>query len=137
MIPVVKLHRSQLDYFRRLARNTTKEVHAFLVGTIVSPQLVRIEHFAYSQYEEQTPCSVTPTAADQKKIEQWTLENDMKVVGTIHSHPNWDAVLSPDDYKGHIEEAHRISGVCSTQARKTRVRFWLAESSLPCKVEYL
>lgn len=136
MRPVVKVRKSQLNYFRKLARNTDKEIHAFLIGTIVSPGCVRIHRFAYSSYEEQTTSSVRPSAEAQKKIALWTLNNDLKIVGTIHSHPNWDAVLSPDDYAGHIEEAHRVSGVCSTAGRKTRVRFWLAESSLPCKIEY-
>ncbi len=137
MRATVKLRKGQLEYFRRLARNSPKEIFAFLVGIIVSPGLVRVEQFVYSEYKEQTTGSVTPTTKAQKEISHWVIDEGLQVVGSIHSHPEWDAVLSPTDHKSHISDGHRISGVVSIVNHKTRARFWLAESSLPCKIVYI
>jgi hypothetical protein len=44
---VVRAKRSQLAYFRARARHTPKEIHAYLIGKVVSPKLVVVTKFAY------------------------------------------------------------------------------------------
>jgi len=104
---------------------------------VINPDLIVIHRLVYpKKYAEQTYSSVAWLAEEYDKIAAEATRDGLRIVGTIHSHPEWDAVLSPDDHKGHVSEGYRISGICSTQGRKTRVRFWLAESALPARIEY-
>lgn len=133
----VKLKKGQLDHFRKLARNTHKEIQAYLIGEVVSPEVTVVHKFVYcTKYAVQTPSHVQWFNEEYEKVKKSAEERGLRVVGDIHSHPKWDAVMSPSDYKAHIEEGHRVSGICSTESRKTRVRFWVAEFSLPCEIVY-
>jgi proteasome lid subunit RPN8/RPN11 len=133
----VRIHRGQLNYFRALARDTKKEVLAYLVGEVVSPELVRVDYFDYpSSFEIQTENAVQATEEAQNKIEEKAVAKNLKVVGTVHSHGDWVPILSPTDYRGHITGGDRISGVVGRNGRRTRVYFWVAESALPMKIEY-
>lgn len=134
----VKVKKSQLDYFRKLARDAAPlEVQACLIGEVVSPQLTVIESFAYPmQYHTQTTETVRWFRDDYEAVKRDAEERGKRIVGDLHSHPEWDAVMSPHDYKAHIEECQRVSGICSVYGRKTRVRFWLADCALPCEIVY-
>lgn len=133
----VKVKKSQLDYFRKLARNSDREILAYMIGRVVSPELTVIEYFVYPQsYEVQEKGYVKWFDDEWASVKQQAEEEGFRIVGDIHSHPEWDAVLSPLDYKTHIEEGNRLTGLCSVMGRRTRVRFWIAESSLPCDIEY-
>lgn len=133
----VRVRKAQLDYFRAKARDTNLEIHAYLIGEVVSPSLTVIDEFAYpKEYETQTESCVRWYQDEYDKVKRSAEERGKRIVGDIHSHPNWDAVMSPTDYRSHIEEGHRVCGLCSTWKRKTRVRFWIAESALPCEIEY-
>jgi len=136
LTPTVKIKKSQLDYFRKLARNSTKEIQALFVGEVVNPELIKIHSIVHPKvYAEQTYSSVCWDGEEYAKVAEKAARDGFRIVGHIHSHPNWDAVLSPNDHQIHLEEGYRVSALCSTQGRKTRVRFWLAESSLPCNIE--
>lgn len=133
----VKLDKHQLDYFRKLARNSPLEIHAYLVGQIVSPELVRVDYFAYPiEYKEQTAGSVQWYSEELDELRRSALSENRVIVGDIHSHPNWDAVMSPADYNGAITDALRVCGICSVYGNKTRVRFWVPDSALPCETVY-
>lgn len=133
----VRIKKSQLDYFRSKARATNLEIQALLIGEVVSPELTVIESFAYPlHYAEQKPNAVRWYQDEYDAVKRSAERRGKRIVGDIHSHPNWDAVLSPSDYQSHIEEGMRVCGICSTMNRKTRVRFWIAESALPCEVEW-
>jgi len=135
--PTVRIKKSQLDYFRTLARNSPKEIQALLVGEVPTPNVIVVQVIVHpKRYETQTYSSVSWDADEYAKVAESVAKEGFRIVGHIHSHPEWDAVLSPNDHQIHLEEGYRISGICSTQGRKTRVRFWLAESCLPCDVEY-
>src|SRR5581483_1739915 len=113
------------------------EIHAYLVGEVVSPSLTVVDEFIYpKEYHTQKYNEVRWYAEDYERAKEKAESKGKRIVGDIHSHPNWDAVMSLTDYRSHIEEGFRICGVCSTMGRKTRVRFWVAESALPCKLEY-
>lgn len=134
----VKVKKHQLDYFRKLARNCSLEIQAYLVGKVVSPKLTVIDYFAYTDsYFIQDKDGVSWDLYKYNLAKEKAESKGMRIVGQIHSHPEWDAVLSPKDYKNLIEEGHRISGLCSTNGRKTKVRFWTPESSLSCEIEYI
>jgi proteasome lid subunit RPN8/RPN11 len=137
-MPTVYVKKSQLDYFRSLARDTQKEVQAVLVGEVTSPDKITIKQIVHpKEYASQAYSYVQWWADEYNRVAERAAKAGWRIVGDIHSHPNWDAVLSPDDHRNHLAEGYRVSGICSTQGRKTRVRFWLAESCLPCKIEYL
>lgn len=133
----VRLEKGALDYFRSLARNTPNEVLAYLVGDVVSPELTIVRYFAYTkQYADSDPWTVCWFTTDYDKMQAEADRLGKRVVGFIHSHPQWDAVMSPDDYKIMIKDGYRVCGIVSTHGRKTRARFWTADSALPCTIVY-
>ena len=133
----VKLDKNQLAHFRKLARTTPLEVHAYLVGEIVSPSLVKVDSFVYPiEYKIQTIDSVQWSAEEFGALHRQALAENRSVVGDIHSHPQWDAVMSPADYSGAVVDALRVCGICSVYGSKTRVRFWVPDCALPCEIVY-
>jgi len=134
----VKVRKSSLDYFRKLARKSPYEIEAYLIGEVVTPHLVIVEQFCYTkEYAEQTTSSVQWRLSELDRVRRLAEKKGKKIVGSIHSHPQWDAVLSEDDHIGQLKEGLRILGVCSVMGTKTRVRFWLNDSSLPCEIKYI
>ena len=141
MQSTVRVKKTQAAYFRKLAlaeaKKSGKEIQAYLVGRIVSPQLVVVDSFHYTKkYADQTTCFVRWYDDDYQIVKTAAEKNGKHVIGDAHSHPEWDAVLSPTDYVSHIQEGYRIAGICSTAHGRTRLRFWVAESALPLKIEY-
>ena len=139
---VVRVNRNQAAYFRRLAlaeaKKSGKEVQAYLIGHVVSPTLTVVEEFCYTRkYALQTTGEVQWFNDDYEVVKKRAADTSKRIVGDAHSHPDWDAVLSPTDYRSHIEEGYRIAGICSIQNGRTRLRFWVAESALPLKIEYV
>ncbi len=136
---VVKVKKSQLDRFRLVARNTyPNEVLAYLIGDILSPEEIVINSIEYTKkHAVQNTNTAQWTMAEYRRVEAKAIAKDLRVVGDIHSHPQWDAVLSGADYTSLIGMGLRVGAIVSVYKRKTRVRFWLAESSLPCEIEYL
>lgn len=133
----VRLKKGQLAYFRKLARESKNEIQAFLIGEIVNKNLIVIDEFAYPpQYAMQTPEKVQWYTADFEKVRQRAEERGKCIVGFIHSHPNWDAVLSPPDYDICIKDMHALCGIVSTHGRHTSVRFWVMDSALDCEIVY-
>ena len=137
----VRVSKYALDYFRKLARKTPLEIQAYLVGKVISPELVIVSSFKYPErYSDQTTNSVNWYLDEFEEVKKIAEEQGNRIVGDIHSHPSWDAVLSPTDYKAHVQSGFRISGICSTMTNRTgihtRVRFWIAESCLPLEIEY-
>lgn len=133
----VKLKKSALDYFRKLARESPLEIQAYLVGEVVSPALTLVHSLVYTlQYGVQTRNAVAWYRADYEKVRKEAEERGRRIVGSIHSHPDWDAVVSPSDYAACLAEGHRICGIVSTDGPKTRVRFWVMDCALPCEITY-
>jgi proteasome lid subunit RPN8/RPN11 len=133
----VRVKRGQLDYFRKVARKTNKEVLAYLVGKVVSPELVVIESFEYTKvYGDQTEGAVSWFKEDYEKVKKHAEERGLAVVGDIHSHPNYWPVMSPDDHKNTIKDCHRVCGIYATMGKKSATCFWIADSALPAKIEY-
>ncbi len=133
----VRISKAKLNYFRSLARETDKEIQAYMIGSVSSPELVIVTDIKYTkQYHTQKGNEVAWYKDDYEQMKSDAESAGHKVVGSLHSHPNWLPILSPTDYKGHINEGDRISGIVGTKNRKTRVCFWVAESALPLDVEY-
>jgi proteasome lid subunit RPN8/RPN11 len=135
----VWLHRGQLDYFRAKARNSPNEIYVTLVGKQVSKSAVHILYFIHpkdSDYELSTPSAVTVSADFVANCEQDAKAEDLKVVGSIHTHPNWPPILSPTDHKNHIEAGDKISGIVEVTKGRTRVAFWQHGSALRCTIKY-
>lgn len=135
---IVRIRKGQLDYFRKLARATNKEILAYLVGKVVNPELTIVDKVCYTNnYASQTETEVQWYLADYNKIREDAEGKGLRVIGDLHSHPNWWPILSPKDLKSHIADGNRVSGVCSVIKGKTHVFFWIQESSLPCVIEYV
>lgn len=133
----VRLKKSQLDYFRRLSRNSENEILAYLLGFVKSPNLVDVRYFIYPrEYKNSTPNTVAWKIEDYEVAKKYAEKLNMNIVGFIHNHPNWDAVMSPQDYEACITEQYRTCGIVSVHGRKTRVRFWVMDSALESAIEY-
>lgn len=134
----VKLRKSALDYFRKLARESPLEIQAYLIGEVVHPNLTVVDSLAYTtKYGVQTRDQVGWYRSDYEAVRKQAEEHGRRIVGSIHSHPDWDAVVSPSDYEACIAEGHRVCGIVSTKGRSTRARFWVMDCALPCEVMYV
>ena len=131
----VSIRKNQLDYFRKKARATPLEIYACLVGKMVG-STVKVVRVEYPELALQTPVSVAPTAVGYNDIRDRALEEDLRVVGTLHSHPNYLPVLSKDDFAGHLQDGDLVTGIVEVTNRKTRVAFWCVGSPLPCEIEH-
>jgi proteasome lid subunit RPN8/RPN11 len=97
-----------------------------------------VDEFHYTKkYFSQSACEVRWFDDAYQEVKQAAESRGKSIVGDCHSHPEWDAVLSPTDYREHIKAGYRIAGVCSVKNGRTRLRFWVAESALPLRVEYV
>jgi proteasome lid subunit RPN8/RPN11 len=138
MFSRVKVKRGALNHFRRHARqNGNLEVHAYLLGQIISPELVEVYKFVYpKKYNIQTHERVQWTIEEYDELKRYAESKNLKVIGDIHSHPNWDAVMSPSDYRACLVDGLVVCGIVSVYGKKTRVRFWTPTSALPCEITY-
>lgn len=133
----VRIRKGALDHFRAKARATGLEIQAYLVGEVVSPTLTVVEKIIYPKaYHTQKTYEVCWFRDEFEEVKRSAEGRGKKIVGDIHSHPSWDAVMSPADYNTQLQDGFRICGICSTSGRKTRVRFWVIESALSAEVEY-
>lgn len=134
----IRVNEQQLRHFRSKARDSKFEIMAYLVGQVESADLVVIDYFAYTkEYGTQSPSEVAWTWQEYDRVYKQAEERGRRIVGYIHSHPEWDAVMSPDDHLICLSEGARICGIVSVLGRRTRVRFWIPDSALPCEVEYV
>lgn len=133
---VVKLHKSQLDYFRAKARNTPNEILAYLIGSATRKEVI-VDCFLYPVLTLSTPMALEIDADSTGIIRELAAAQGLHVVGDIHSHPNDAPVMSATDYSDHKINGNRISGIVEVTNRRTRVVFWQDGSPLPCTHEYL
>jgi len=138
MFSKVKVKKGALDHFRKRAReNYPLEIQAYLVGNVVSVDVIEIIGFAYTKnYASQTTGEVCWYVTDYEKLKDKIESKGNRIIGEIHSHPDWDCVMSPADYRASVTEQLVICGICSINDNKTRVRFWTPTSALPCEVIY-
>jgi proteasome lid subunit RPN8/RPN11 len=138
MFSKVKVSTGALNYFRKKSREACPlEIQAYLLGRIISVDEIEITKFLYTDnYAIQTNGSVCWYQEDLDKVRQQSIDTEQLVVGDIHSHPNWDAVMSPSDQSAAVVEGFSICGIVSINNNRTRVRFWTPTSALPCKIVY-
>lgn len=136
MFSKVRVKKGALNHFRKRAREVFPlEIHAYLLGNIKSIDTIEIVEFCYPKvYQVQTTGEVQWSAEEYVALKEEAENKQLKIVGDIHSHPKWDAVMSPSDYKGCILDGLSVCGICSVYGNKTRVRFWTPTSSLPCEI---
>jgi proteasome lid subunit RPN8/RPN11 len=138
MFSRVRVSKNQLDHFRRKAREAAPlEIEAFLTGRVVSLDEIEIINFHYPKsYKIQTAQHVQWNTDDMDILKDKANTNNLRILGSIHSHPNWDAVMSPADYRAYVTDQLITCGICSVNRKRTRVRFWTPTSALPCKIIY-
>lgn len=133
---VVKVSEGQLRHFRSLARDSDLEIMAYLIGEVVDGDTVEIDSFEYTkEYGIQRTNAVSWYEHEYERVKQKAEKRGRRIIGYIHSHPNWDTVMSTDDLEHCVMNGLRICGIVSTNSRKTIVRFWVTDSPLPCKIE--
>lgn len=138
MFSKVRVSKSALDYFRRKAREASPlEIEAFLTGKVLSLNEVEILNFHYPKnYLSQTKDQVQWSTEEYDALKIKADANNLRIIGSIHSHPEWDAVMSSSDYSAYVTDQLIICGICSINNKKTRVRFWTPTSALPCRIVY-
>lgn len=134
----VKLHKGQLDYFRKLARQSPLEIQAYLIGDVVSPSLTVIDSFEYTRkYGTQTTGEVSWFTSEYERVAKKAEERGKRIVGDIHTHPQRACIMSDADYSACITAGHRISGICAVRPDGgTTVAFWVADCALICEMVY-
>lgn len=138
MFSKVRVSKNALNHFRRKAREAAPlEIEAFLTGKVLSLDEIEIVNFHYTKdYKIQSKDHVQWSIDAMDALKAKAEENNLRIIGSIHSHPNWDAVMSPSDYKAYVTEQLVLCGICSINEKKTRVRFWTPTSALPCRIVY-
>lgn len=138
MYSKVRLKRGALAYFRKKARESyPKEIQVYLLGTISSVDEIRVTDFIYPEwYDTQTSQEVGWTAEEFIKLKEKATAEHKVIVGDIHSHPDYDAVMSGQDYRAALLDSLLVCGICSVRKGRTKVLFWTPTSSLPCEVIY-
>jgi proteasome lid subunit RPN8/RPN11 len=138
MESIVVVKKAALDYFRKKARDSQFEIHAYILGEYVHPDKFLISSIEHArEYEIQTKDCVQPTGEEFSRVKSLAEKQGKRIIGDLHSHPQWDAVMSPQDHKAALEDGLQICGIVSTMKRRTRVRFWLVNSALPCEIKYV
>jgi proteasome lid subunit RPN8/RPN11 len=134
----VRIRKGQLDYFRKKAREASpNEIYALLIGKNTSKWEVVVERVYYPVLDESTPSYVKANGVSIQNAEEEANREGFKIVGSIHSHPNWPPIMSPHDHKSHIEEGDRVSGIVEVTNGRTRVAFWRHDTSLRLDLEYI
>lgn len=138
MFTKVQIKKSKLDYFRKMARKSYPlEIQSYLLGNIKSIDLIEITDIIYTDnYYLQTQSEVSWFAEEFDKVKLKAESENKTVIGDLHTHPDYESVMSKTDYVGTITQGFSIAGICSVYNNKTRVRFWNPNSALPCKVIY-
>ena len=138
MFSKVRVSKHALNYFRQLARdNYPNEILAYLVGNVRAIDEIEVTRIVYpTRYKTQSPQEVEWIPEDYEALRQQVEVEGERLVGDIHSHPNWDAVMSGADYRSSIFGGLIVCGIVSVYERKTRVRFWTPNSALPVKIIY-
>jgi len=138
VISKIKIKKSILDGFRKRARNTDLEIQGYLIGSIKAIDTIVIDSIEYpTEYCRQTSSRVVWYAEEVELVKKKAEQLDRVVIADLHSHPQWDAVMSRIDYEGCVKENFPICGICSVYGNKTRVRFWNMTSPLPCEIIYI
>jgi len=139
MFSKVRVNKNALDYFRRKAREASPlEIEAYLTGRVLSLNEIEILNFHYpDSYLEQSKEHVQWSTEQMDALKVKADNLNLRILGSIHSHPNWDAVMSSTDYQAYVLDQLPICGICSVNENKrTRVRFWTPTSALNLKIIY-
>jgi proteasome lid subunit RPN8/RPN11 len=133
----VVISKAALDHFRSKARNSSKEIMAYMVGEL-SDGVVTVHRLAYpKRYAHQTNTAVSWRMDEYRNLRRLVQENSQALVGFLHSHPDdWDCVMSPADYAVCLSEGSIVCGIVSVYGRASRVRFWAMNSPLPCVITH-
>jgi proteasome lid subunit RPN8/RPN11 len=134
----IRLKRSDLSYFRRLALDSNKEIEAYLIGTEAENVATIVEFIYPKNYKTQTPNAAEWSQEDVDYAEKRAKELNKKIIATIHTHPDFHPIMSPTDYKESKKFGYKLLGICGTNSkeRKTSVYFWKLDVALPCKIIY-
>lgn len=138
MFSKVQVRQGALNYFRKLARQEAPyEIEAYMFGKVVSVDVVKITGLAYTkEYGRQERGAVCWFEEDLENLKNKVEKNGDTVLGSLHSHPAWDSVMSPADYRAIVTRQFPLCGICSVNKKRTRVRFWTPTSALPCEIIY-
>lgn len=138
MFSKVRVKKGALDYFRKLARQAFPyEIQAYIFGKVISVDIVEITGFAYAdRYAKQDRNSVCWYTEDFDKVKDKVESQGDTIIGEIHSHPNFDAVMSPADYEASVTQQFVLCGLCSVNKGRTRIRFWTPTTALHCEIIY-
>ena len=139
MFSKIRVRRGALNHFRKLARETYPlEMQAFLAGKIISLDTVEITDFLYTnKYKLQTNNEVSWDDVEYYKVKEKVENEGKRILGDIHTHPDYDPLMSKTDYDSTVTQQFVICGIVSVRKGRTRVMFWTPTSSLHCEIIYI
>jgi proteasome lid subunit RPN8/RPN11 len=130
------ISKHQLSYFRKRCRNSKEEIHAYLIGRVLKSRITVDAIVHTYDLALQTAESVQPSDEAYQRAKSIADSLGKVIVGDIHSHPEYEAVMSPADHAAAISDELTVCGIVEVRKRKTKVNFWLANSSLRCEIIY-
>lgn len=133
---VVYLHKHALDWFRRKARDSEKEILVYLVGRRLSKHRLHVENFVYPDLAISDRTTVQAAKGERQRITEQYATSGSYIVGDIHTHLDAPPILSRADFDAHVQEGSVVSGIVSVSGRKTWVSFWQLDSALSCGWTY-
>jgi hypothetical protein len=134
---IVRVKRHHLDYFKKKACSYKTEVFAFLLGLRISPNLLEVHRFKYPKLMDSTAEGVWVSEEEYTLSEETAKDDGLLLLGGIHSHLDWTQEMSHQDYHNHRQNGEKVTGIVGIVGDKIFTSFWVIESSLPCKLEYL
>ena len=130
----IHIPRGLVASFRRIAKQTyPNEAFAYLVGEVTARGVV-VEGLAHPSY------NASPTAVNVSASEHARLVKEVKpsrLVGTIHSHPEWSAEPSTHDIRNAAQCGEVVYGVMAVWEEggrlRTRCEFYLGTPPMKVK----
>lgn len=135
---IIRLSRKTLNYFRRKAlANPTREIYGLLAGERHGPNLIQLHKIYYPKMDRSDSQNADPNDESVFAITEFAEKCGLRLFGSIHSHIGSSTQLSSDDFKAFLNGEEEIQAVCNVMDRKTWITFWVSNSSLACKIEYI
>jgi proteasome lid subunit RPN8/RPN11 len=134
---IVRICRSRKAYFCRKARQCyPNETFAYLIGRQIHNGLIEVHWFYYPELVKSTPQELETTAEAPAEAEKFAKEQDMVVVGDIHTHPDYPPIMSGRDHLDHKKNENKITAILEVPKNgRTKLAVW-RNSPLSCDIEY-
>lgn len=135
----IEISKKALERFKKYAsRKYPNETFAILLGRKLADDIYSIREIHVPKIKESTYQYVIPDYDDVNRIIK---EHELDYFGEIHSHPQFGAIVSREDYKYWDKSLTPIIGILSIRKRQsyktTELFFWQKNSACPIQYKYI